>query len=101
VNQRVRVGGFQRVRTSGWSGEDGQGKGSNAETEREQRHDRVPEVGASLAWWPASIPKPQAANSPCQQKLAAGDEHRNGVLHAWMLADSWPWVLLAPPDGGP
>jgi hypothetical protein len=38
------------------------------------------------------VPKPQATKGPGQQKLTPGDEQRNGVLHARMLASSPPWL---------
>jgi hypothetical protein len=88
VNQRIRVDVLHRVRSR--SGDDGQGKGSDADAKSEQRHDPVRDVAASLTWWFASVPKPHAAKSPCQQSLAEGDQ-RHGDPHGGML----PWLALA------
>ena len=97
----ARVGDRRSVVLVGWSGEDGQRQDSEADAKGYQRRDGMPGVGGALARWLASVPKPLAANDPGQQELAGGDEDRNGVLHAGMLADSWPLVLAARPDGGP
>ena len=75
------------------SGEEGQREGSDADAKRHQRRDGVPDMGGPLARRAASVPKPQATNGSGQQQLTAGDEQRNGVLHARMLASSLPWLL--------
>ena len=82
-------------------GEDGQGEGSKADAKRQQRGDGVAGMGGPLARWPASIPKPLAADDPGDQELTAGDEYRNGVLHAGMLADPRPWLRPTRSGGGP
>jgi hypothetical protein len=95
----IRGGKDQRLVMAAWSGEDRQGEGSDANAKGQQRRDRVADMGGALVRGPASVPKPLAAEGSGQQQLAAGDEQRNGVLHAWMLPGSPPW-LLAWPDGG-
>jgi hypothetical protein len=82
------------------SGKEGQREGSDADAKGQQRRDGVPDMGGPLARRSASIPKPQATKGPGQQKLTAGDEQGNGVLHGWMLPSSPPWPL-AWPNGDP
>jgi hypothetical protein len=94
----VRVGEPFQLGAAAPSGEDGQREGSDADAKGQQRRDGVPDMGGPLAWRSASVPKPQATKGPGQQQLTAGDEQRNGVLHAPMLASSSPW-RLAWPDG--
>jgi hypothetical protein len=99
MSDPVCVGDAQQLAMAAWLGEQCQREGSDAEGQ--QRRDGVADMGGPLAWWPASVLKPKAAESPGQQQLTAGDEQRNGVLHGWMLADSWPWGLGAWSGGGP
>jgi len=95
-----RVGASLRLLLAAWSVEEGQGEGSTADAKGQQRRDGVAGMGGPLAWWPVSVPQPLAAQRRGQQELAAGDEQRNGVLHAWMLPDSRTRVLLAWSGGG-
>jgi hypothetical protein len=96
----VGVGEAFQLVLAALSGEQGQREGSDADAKGQQRRDGVPGMGGPLTRRVASIPKPQATKGPGQQQLTAGDEQGNGVLHAWMLASSPPW-LLAGPDGDP
>ena len=83
-----------------WSGEQRQREGGNRDAKGQERRDGVADMGGPLARRPASVPKSLAAQGARQQELAAGDEQRNGVVHAWMLADSRPWELPAWSGGG-
>jgi hypothetical protein len=96
----IAVGEPLQLVMAAWLGEDGQREDSDTDAKGKQRGDGMPDMGGPLTRWPASVLKPKAAEGAGQHQLAPGDEHRDGVLHAWMLADSWPWVLLAWPDGG-
>jgi hypothetical protein len=89
----VRVGEPVQVGAATSSGEDGQREGSDADAKGQQRRDGVSDMGGPLARRPASVPKPQATKGPGQQKLTTGDEQRDGVLHARMLASSPRWLL--------
>jgi len=91
----VRVGEAHQLVFVAWSGEQRQREGSDRDAKRQQRRDGVADMGGPLARRSASVPKPLAAQGPGQQELAAGDEQRNSVVHAWMLADSRPWELPA------
>jgi hypothetical protein len=95
----VHVGEAHQLVVVAWSGEQRQREGSNRDAKGQQRRDGMPDMGGPLARWSASVPKPKAAQGPGQQELAAGDEQRNRVVHAWMLPDSRPWELPAWSDG--
>jgi hypothetical protein len=97
----VRVGHALPLVLVARSGEEGQREDSHADHQGHQRRDGVADMGGPLARWPTSVPKPKATERPGQQQLTAGDEHRNGVLHGWMLPDTWPWGLGARSGGGP
>jgi hypothetical protein len=92
MTRPVRVGESQ-LGTAAPSGEDSQRESSDADAKRRQRRDGVPHMGGPLVRWSASVPKPQATERSGQQQLTAGDQQRNGVLHARMLASSPPWLL--------
>ena len=93
MTRPVRVGEAFQVAAAAPSGQDGQREGSDADAKRQQRCDGVPDVGGPLARRSALVPKPQATKGPGQQKLTTGDEQRDGVLHARMLASSPRWLL--------
>jgi hypothetical protein len=83
------------------SGEEGQREGSDADDKGQQRRDGVPDMGGALTRWSALVPKPLAAEDSGQQQRAAGDEHRDGVGHGRMLADSGLRLLGSGPEGRP
>ena len=101
MSDPVRVGDAQQLAMAAWLGQQCQRESSDTDAKGQQRRDGVADMGGPLARWPASVPKPKAAERPGQQELTAGDEQRNGVLHGWMLPDSWPWELGAWSGGGP
>ncbi len=80
------------------SGEHGQGEGGGGDAQCQQRRDGMAGMGRALVWRPASVAKPLAAEGARQQELTAGNEQRNGVVHAGMIPD-WPWRSRAWPDG--
>ena len=93
MTRPVGVGEPFQLGAAAPSGEYGQRESGDADAKRQQRRDGVPDMGGPLARRAASVPKPQATKGPGQQQLTAGDEQRNGVLHARMLASSLAWLL--------
>jgi hypothetical protein len=86
MSDPTRVGDALPLVLVAWSGEEGQREDSHADHQGHQRRDGVADMGGSLAWWPASVPKHQAAEDPGQQQRAAGKEHRGGVGHDGIVA---------------
>jgi hypothetical protein len=100
MTEPVRVGEAHQLVVVAWSGKQRQREGSNRDAKGQQRRDGVTDMGRSLVRRAASVPKPLAAQGAGQQELAASDEQRDGVLHAWMLVDSRPGELPVWSGGG-